>query len=236
MCRHQLATFAGEIAHELRTPLSVIAGDVDLALARDRSPAAYREVLTHIAERVAELIDLTKDVAVLGDAGEVSESSTATASLDAVFEALSDRYGERRGTPVTLEAARYRQKLASDETLITSALSLLLEHALRHRRDGSRVRLRALTTKDVTMVSGTADLLLDAPPAGFSNSTWHGLAGGFDTSQPAHGRLRLRLETAARIIHGCGGVLELTSAGGAECVLIRLRLASALSEAVDGIR
>jgi signal transduction histidine kinase len=237
MDRQDLAAFAGEITHELRSPLTVISGEIELALSRDRSPAAYREVLTRLAERVAELIDLTSDVAILGEVDEFPELHTGTVSLDAVFAALADRFGARRGTPVTLEAASSPQHVKPDVTPITSALSLLIEHALRHRRDGSRVRVRALTSKDTTTDSGTTELVIDALPGGFSNSSWHGLAKGADTSQPAQGPRHLRLETAARIIQGCAGSLELVGAGGGdECVRVRLPLAAAPSDDAEGIR
>jgi signal transduction histidine kinase len=220
MRRGNLATFAEEIAHELRVLLSAVSGEVDLALARDRSPAAYREALTRIAARVEDLIDVTSDLAVLGDASTFCESSTATASLSAVFAALSDRYGIRRGNRVILDAEGNHRRVAGDELHVTSALSLLVEHALRHCRDGSRVRLRALTHGDATTIAGTTDLVLDAPPGGFSPSTWRAV--GAHTRQPAHGQLRV--EAASRIIHAFAGALELTSVGEQECVRIRFRL------------
>jgi len=59
-----LSALTHAIVHELRTPLSAIAAEVDLALARDRSPDAYRAALARIAECAAELIDMTADFAL----------------------------------------------------------------------------------------------------------------------------------------------------------------------------
>lgn len=233
MSRQDLAAFTGAIVHELRTPLTVIAGEVDLALARDRSPAAYREALARIAERVAELIDLTHDFALLGDFGDFSVPPARTISLDAVFAALADRYGPRRGNSLTLVGTERRRSVAGDGTLITGALALLVEHAARHRRSGSQVQLRALPSEEATVSSRTIDLVLDATPGGFSPSAWQALAADAGGGQPPHGELRL--QTAARIILACGGSLELTSAGGAERVLIRLRR-GAPSDAREAIR
>jgi signal transduction histidine kinase len=226
-------TFAGEIVHELRTPLSVISGNVELALARDRSPAAYREALARIGERVAELIDLTNDFATLAEVNTCLPSPTDIAALDGVFAALCDRFGVRRGRPVTLMCPQPHQRLACDEGLLVSALSLLVEHALRHCRDGSRVRLFALAP-DNPSATDAAILWLDAIPTGFTAMAWHALAAGTPAGPSSHGQLRV--ETAVRMIDACGGSVELAALGGADmCVRIQLRLATARSGATNDI-
>ena len=226
-----LITFAGEIVHELRTPLSVISGDVDLALARERSPAAYREALARIGERVAELIDLTNDVATLAEGNNCLPSSTDTATLDCVFAALSDRYGVRRGRPVTLTCPQPPPRLACDEGVLVGALALLVEHALRHRRDGSRVRLFALAPRNQS-ATATTILWLDAIPTGFTAMAWHVLAARTVAGPPSQGQLRV--ETAVRMIDACGGSVELVALGGAEVSLrIQLRLATPSGAAND---
>jgi len=217
-----LSVLTHAIVHELRTPLSAIAAEVDLALARDRSPDAYRAALARIAECVAELVDITADFTLYGDApGEGDEDSRHAVRLSSVIETLGTRYGARRGAPVTFAIAAPHGRVAGRDALITGALSLLIEHALRHRRSGSRVILRG-TLPDPP--EGTIELRLDATPGGFTASAWDGLAAG---GRLTDGTNRdLRLHTAAGIICACGGSLALTTADGAEGVLIRLRAAA----------
>jgi hypothetical protein len=45
----------------------VVADEVEFALRRERSPAAYRDALARVAVTIAELVDLTGDLALLGD-------------------------------------------------------------------------------------------------------------------------------------------------------------------------
>ena len=235
MTAQPLAAFAEAIVHELRTPLSVIAGEVDLALARDRSPAAYRDALSRIAECVAELVDLTGDLALYGGwSTQHADAPAHAARLAAVVEALKERYGARRGAPVTFVMGALHGSVAGRGTLITGALSLLVEHAVRHRRSGSRVLLRAVPAAEGPGTSaGTIDFLLAATPGGFSPSTWEALAGGPGRTDPPQGEMRV--QTAAGIIRGCGGSLALTTEDGAECVLIRLRAAPMRPDEADGI-
>ena len=66
----QLEAFAAAVAHELRTPLAALSGEVDIALRRERSAAAYRDALARIAASVAELVELTGDLTFLGEQGD----------------------------------------------------------------------------------------------------------------------------------------------------------------------
>src|SRR5439155_1687417 len=56
----RITRFSADIAHELRTPLQVLRGEAEVALAQARSPEEYRQVLGSGLEeyaRLAKLID-----------------------------------------------------------------------------------------------------------------------------------------------------------------------------------
>jgi signal transduction histidine kinase len=196
-----------------------VSGEVDLALARARTPEAYRDTLERIGERVAELVDLTADFALLGDTRRAVVSPDRSVPLHALFAGLADRYGPRRGSPVAFDVAQSDRRVTGDEASLGGALALLLEHAVRHRRDGARVRLRALASE------GSPRLVLDAPPAGFATGTWQALADRAHGDALAHGHLRL--DTAARIVRACGGSIAAAFDSGRECVRISLGLPDA---------
>jgi len=65
--------FVADASHELRTPISVIRGEADVALSHDRSPAEYRESLAIILDesrRISRLVDDLLNLA-RADAGHV---------------------------------------------------------------------------------------------------------------------------------------------------------------------
>ena len=223
----EFEAFAAAVAHELRTPLAALSGEVELALRRERTPAAYREALSRISVSIAELVDLTADLTFLGHTSLATDMAGKTARTDALLAHVAERFRARAGDVHVVETTAESQLVAGDAAPLVHAVTLVLEHALRHRREGARVLLRVAEADDAGAAAGFVDLLVDAAAVGFWPKAWLFLAApngaAASVSRPAAGPLRLR--TAERIIRDCGGSLFATSADGLQTVRIRLRRA-----------
>ncbi|HTD77004.1 MAG TPA: histidine kinase dimerization/phospho-acceptor domain-containing protein, partial [Chloroflexota bacterium] len=64
--------FTADASHELRTPLTMLASQVDVALARDRTPGEYQELLASLREDAARMSRLVSELLTLAraDAGQ----------------------------------------------------------------------------------------------------------------------------------------------------------------------
>jgi signal transduction histidine kinase len=210
-----LNEFAAAVAHEIRTPLTAVAGEIEVALRRDRSPEEYREVLRRIAAGVSELVAISGDLALLGDPQRPAGDPPAPARLDTILRLVRSRYhgdGDSRIAIADGDAVR----VVGDEKRIARAVALVVEHAIRHRRGDARVSVRAVTT------SGRGvRIVVDAEPPGFWPNAWTSLT--VETA-PAAGPLRLR--TARRILDECGGAVQVARTSGADVVHIHLREAA----------
>ena len=207
-----LPAFAAAVAHEIRTPLAAVSGEIDLALCRDRSPEEYREALRRIGEGVAELVEITADLSLLND---VIETPTVLAYLEIVLTRVSDRFAAHHG--VTIDAGGTEAiRIAADEARLGRAIALVVEHAVRHRRNDAKISLR------VAQARGHARLLVEAQAPGFWPRAWRSLAERSD--DPA---TPLRLRTARRIVEASGGTIAVASAaeGHPAPVVIDLPLA-----------
>ncbi len=85
--------FTADASHELRSPLTAMRGELDLALRRDRSPEEYRRVLDSTLEEVVRLSRITEDLLVLArsDAGALrprKEPVDVTGVAERVLERL----------------------------------------------------------------------------------------------------------------------------------------------------
>ena len=147
----QVRAFAAAVVHELRTPLTALSGEVELALRRERSPAEYRDALGWIADRVADLVDLTGDLALLCHAAPPGGCPSTRTKLVAAFASLTRRYDTTSGIDLVIEGDTSEVVVAGDEQRLTRALALLVEHAVKHRRvhaPGSMDRQQPLRLRD----------------------------------------------------------------------------------------
>ena len=220
----ELEAFAAAVAHELRTPLAALSGEVDLALRRERTAAAYRDALSRIAVSVAELIELTGDLTFLGQESGDDPLTGRRARLDRILARVAERYASTPAIEATIDPAVNELAVAGDEGLLARAVVLIVEHAVRHRRDRARVTVRAarLDAADVPR----AEIVVEGGEDAFWPHTWDSLSPSADEPGPADalGSGPLRLRTADRIIRRCGGTLHADRPAAAPLgVHIRLR-------------
>ncbi|HEU4698673.1 MAG TPA: ATP-binding protein [Gemmatimonadales bacterium] len=136
--------FTADASHELRAPLTVLRGDIDVALKRDRSPDEYRETLERCREEVVQMSRLAADLLVLArtDAGlplerreEVDLRDLGCRVADR-FAAVAAARGVR--VEVTGEPAIVR----GDEPALERAVSNLVDNAIKHSSAPGLVRLQ----------------------------------------------------------------------------------------------
>jgi two-component system, OmpR family, sensor kinase len=141
----QQRQFMADASHELRTPVSILRGEADIALSVDeRAPAEYREalgVVSHEARRLSRIVD---DLFLLARAdagqqplrpGELYLDELAGECVRAVRSLAA-----QRGIDLSCHAPGdlpYR----GDEPLLHRLLLNLLDNALKYSRRGGEVRL-----------------------------------------------------------------------------------------------
>ena len=209
----ELHAFAAAVAHEIRTPLTAVAGEVEIALRRDRSAAEYRDALRRIAEGISELVEISADLTLLSVPAERSPGAVS-ASLAAVLLQLRERYLEREDVVIASDAD-VDLEVAGDRALLGRALTLVVEHAIRHRKPAARVSLRV-----ADLSANRVRLAVAAQPAGFWPCAWSAVAEAAD-----HATGPLRLRTARRILDASGGSLSIGSPSETDVVHIELQLA-----------
>jgi signal transduction histidine kinase len=141
--RHE-QRFSAEVAHELRTPLSGLRGEAELALRGQRSDAELRHALERVlagTDRMAAVID-TLLAAARNDASGPPGSSDAAATVR-----------QFAGPRVEIVAPAGAVTVGADEDLVTAALQPLLENALRHAEHDVRVELQRSGSDVIIAVS-----------------------------------------------------------------------------------
>jgi len=142
----RISRFSGDIAHDLRTPVNNIRGEVEVALARPRNVEEYKDVLESCLEETVRLSNLITDLLFLARA----ESPLAHLRFErlriGVLLAEVREYYEA-------SAAEVRVSLTSiapdslvadvDRTLVQRAVGNLISNALAHTPPGGSVVITA---------------------------------------------------------------------------------------------
>jgi len=138
--------FTSDASHELRAPLTVLRGELELALSRPRSVGEYEEVLRRCLDEVLRLVRLADDLLTLTRIqGGVVGGKRGPVELDEIVERVVGRkagLAEARG--VALEVTGSAGVVSGDADLLVRAVDGLLEHAIMASPTGGRVRVRLL--------------------------------------------------------------------------------------------
>jgi two-component system heavy metal sensor histidine kinase CusS len=143
----RLSEFSSDLAHELRTPISNLLTQTQVALARPRDADAYRDILASNAEEFQRLARMVSDMLLLARAehGLLLPTAEKIALADEV-RALFDFYealAEERGIKMQLSGTGH---ITGDRLMQRRAISNLLSNALRHTPPNGLIKVEIKTT------------------------------------------------------------------------------------------
>lgn len=141
--------FIAHAAHELRSPLTVLYGELTFTLRKERDAAQYREALQEALEATGRLNVLADDLLALARLGAGREASTERVAIDDVLREAADE-GARVGAP---RSVRVEVEVDAVTTLgrrgdLLRLVRNLIDNAVRHSPEGSTVRVGASTLGD----------------------------------------------------------------------------------------
>ncbi len=220
--------FSSDISHELKTPLAIIRGEIDLALRRPRSVDALSETLRTIEGEVDELIRLVNDLLLLvkSDARQL-EFEKKKVFLDEILGQILDRFRERaQQKQIELSGDLEPQAAVVGDALYLKRLfSNLVDNALKFTPSGGRVRvcLKRENGQAVTTVEDTGPGIEPEFQAKVFSRFYR-----TDQSRSLEG-VGLGLNIAKTICDTHGGTLQLMSQLG-KGTTIRVSLPSAYTD------
>ena len=149
----RLSEFSSDIAHELRTPISNLMTQTQVALSSARSTNEYKEVLYSGLEEYERMAQMVGDMLYLAQADnrllrpgqEQVDLANEIQDLFDYFEA----WAEERG--VTL-ARTGSASVPVDRLMLRRALSNLISNAIRHTQQGHTVQVSMATRGDKAIV------------------------------------------------------------------------------------
>lgn len=151
----RLADFSADIAHELRTPISNLMTQTQVALSRSRSAEEFREILASNIEEYERIARMVSDMLFLARADhghdappgvERVELAAEVLALIEFYEALAE--AQEVGITCTGHAV-----VSGDRLMLRRAISNLLSNALRHTAPGGGVTVSITTDQRDTVLT-----------------------------------------------------------------------------------
>lgn len=217
----RLSEFSADIAHELRTPVSNLMTETQVALSRRRSADEYRETLhsnleefDHLARMIGDMLFLAKaDNGLLPRPAESVRLEAEAEALVEFYEALAEEKGVRLQITGAVSAP-------GDRLMLRRALSNLLSNAIRHTSPGGTVeiRLEAVDAEATMAVSNPGPAIPpEALPLLFER--FHRI----DVSRASQGEgAGLGLAITRSIVEAHRGRIEVQSLGGLTTFTVHL--------------
>jgi len=135
--------FTSDASHELRAPLTVLRGELELALTRPRSAADYEDVIRRCLEEVLRLVRLADDLLTLTrvEGGVVGSKRAAVDLHDVTARAVARKAGLAASRGVQVELEGTAGTVQGDADLLLRAVDSLLEHAIMASPRDGKVRV-----------------------------------------------------------------------------------------------
>lgn len=149
-------TFVSHASHELRSPLTTLRGELQLALRRPRDRGGYKEAIEHALREVEDLSVLAEDLLSLARAQGTAKAIGSSALSDVVADALRAAEGSARTRGVRLIAptgTSLADAVRGAQRDLARALRNLVDNAVAHTADGGEVRIAAQRTPDAVEIA-----------------------------------------------------------------------------------
>jgi len=217
----RLGDYSADIAHELRTPISNLMTQTQVALSRPRTLDEYQDILAsnleeyeRIARMVSDMLFLAKaDENTLAHAGEAIDLAREADALIDFYEALAD---ERQVRIVRQGQA----SVQGDRLMLRRALSNLISNALRHTPKEGQITIRI--DADAAGVRLAVSNVGDPIPADQIERIFERFHRGSAQRESRGEGAGLGLAITRSIVQAHGGHITARSAEGVTCFTITL--------------
>ena len=209
----RLSEFSSDLAHELRTPISNLLTQTQVALSRERDPDTYREILASNAEEFQRMARMIADMLFLatterGVALPSREPFPVAEEVKELFD-FYDAVADGKGVSLQLSGDA---TIIGDRLMVRRALSNLLSNALRHSKASGvvHVDIASTPTSRIVSVQNSGD---DVDPKLLPRLFDRFFRADAARTHPESGA-GLGLSITRAIVEAHGGSANVTSVGG----------------------
>ncbi len=216
--------FAADASHELRSPLTAMAGEIDVALKRERPPEEYRETLQRLRAQIDGLAAVSEHLMLLVRAEERSghvaaEEVPVREVVDAACTRLAPQAAARA---IAIDHEGLEGLVAYTQPgLLARVLDNVIGNAVQYNREGGSVHIRGFDepAPGDAWEAGRVRLEIADTGAGIPQEEWERVFERFYRREPSRSRRTggagLGLALSRAIATWLGGTLRVRTSGPA---------------------
>jgi heavy metal sensor kinase len=161
-----MRSFMADASHELKTPLSVMQGEIDVALSRRRTEEEYRESLSVLRDQARRMSRIVTDLLALSRA-DAGQSELATEELylnDLLQESVRAAQGlaARKNIGLSVQGGDNDITFTGNEELLRRMIFNLLDNAIQYTPEDGSVKVD-LKCEDGKVLLSVADTGIGIP-------------------------------------------------------------------------
>jgi len=150
----RLFQFSGDLAHEMRTPISNLLGKTQVTLSKARPPDQYRSVLESNVEELERLSRLVDDMLFLSQVDHaVAALRLEAVDLEHEITRTADFFGTAAADDGIIIQVHGSGTVHADRVMVQRVVSNLLSNAIRYTPKGERVSVRIERSQEGTSVT-----------------------------------------------------------------------------------
>ncbi|RIV61298.1 heavy metal sensor histidine kinase IrlS [Burkholderia pseudomallei] len=150
----RLSQFSSNLAHDMRTPLTNLLAEAQVALSKPRTADEYRDVIESSIDEYQRLSRMIEDMLFLARSDN-AQSHLAIRTLDAAAQAerVAGYYEPMAEDAEVSIVVRGKAEVRADALLYHRALSNLISNALNHAPRGSTITIECAQAADAATIS-----------------------------------------------------------------------------------
>lgn len=143
----QVKQFGQNASHELKTPLTIIRGEIEVGLKKERTPEEYNLILETIYKEVTSLQDIIEKILFLSS----TTKSTINTSFEIVYideivqEAIEEKRSFAKSKDIALHVSSFEPiTTQGNSALLKIAIANILDNAIKYSPSHSEVTIALL--------------------------------------------------------------------------------------------
>jgi signal transduction histidine kinase len=152
----QQKQFVSDVAHELRTPLSIMSGELEVALSKERTPEDYRQVLNSSKQETDRLIELSENLLFLAraDQGRQAAGFEKVDVTDLIGSIIASLQLEstKKGITIHLESEDEPTFVWGQPAMLRRLFFNLIDNAIRYTPSRGEIWISLTTGKEYAQI------------------------------------------------------------------------------------